>query len=173
MENIIERKGLVYEYQDGARAVNGADICVKRGERLSVIGRNGSGKSTLFLLLNGVIEPSEGTYIYDGITVNFRKRDNKKLKRKIGIVFQNPDDQLFMTNVFSDICFGLFNLGYSRDEAKNKALEVMRELGIEHLKDRPIHFLSGGEKRPWLWREYWQWSRRLFCLMSRMPLWTV
>jgi cobalt/nickel transport system ATP-binding protein len=145
--SIIEVKDLYYSYDDGNPALKGIDLSIKENTKVAVLGPNGAGKSTLFLHLNGLIQPTGGTVYYRGQKVMYNQKFLKLLRTKVGIVFQNPDDQLFSSTVFQDISFGLLNLGISKIEATNRVSEIARKLGINHLLPKPTHFLSTGEKK--------------------------
>lgn len=146
-EKIIELKKAVYKFDDGTAGLNGTDLTIRRGERAAVIGRNGSGKSTLFLALNGILKLSGGEYLFSGTKVKYSGKGRENIKRKVGIVFQNSDNQLFMPSVLTDVCFGIMNMGFNTAEAEKRAEECLDALGILSLKDKPIHYLSGGEKK--------------------------
>lgn len=146
-EKIIELKKAVYKFDDGTAGLNGVDLIIRRGERAAVIGRNGSGKSTLFLALNGILKLSGGEYLFRGTKVKYSGKGKENIKTKIGIVFQNSDNQLFMPSVLADVCFGIRNMGFGSAEAERRAEQCLDALGILDLKDKPIHYLSGGEKK--------------------------
>jgi cobalt/nickel transport system ATP-binding protein len=134
-----------YDAADERAALEGISFSVSRGERLALIGANGAGKSTLLLTLIGVLFPAAGEIEAGGLRVE--KKTLPSLRRRAGLVLQNPDDQLFMPTVYEDVAFGPRNYGY--DEEKTGALveAVLAELGISRLKNRMSHRLSGGEKR--------------------------
>jgi cobalt/nickel transport system ATP-binding protein len=122
----------------------GVSIKLDKGERLALIGANGSGKSTLLMLISGCFKPEKGDILLNGAPVN----DIQALRDAVGIVFQEADDQLFMPSVLEDVAFGLAarkNMG--AEDARAKALAWLERLGASHLKDRPPHRMSGGEKR--------------------------
>ncbi len=132
-----------------------ADVSVKKGEvtvlqdisirlserRIGVIGRNGSGKSTFARLFNGIEVPTSGKMLLDGVP------ERKNLRRHVGFVFQNPDNQIVYPIVEEDLAFGLKNLKLSRNETEDRIADAMRRLGIDHLRNRLTHQLSGGEKQ--------------------------
>ena len=139
---LFEVTGLTYDYPDGHRALCGIDFALEEGARVAVVGANGSGKSTLLLLLAGCLSPKAGRIVLRG---GAAKPD--ALRRQIGLVFQEPDDQLFMPSVLEDVAFGLVARGVEPDEAKRRASGELGRFGIPHLAPRPPHRLSGGEKR--------------------------
>jgi cobalt/nickel transport system ATP-binding protein len=134
-----------FTYPGGIKAINGVSLEIQRGERVALLGPNGSGKSTLILLIAGLLTPEKGE-----ITVFNEKTTAKsfqKLRQKIGIVFQDPDDQLFTQSVTEDIEYGPKNLRLPESDIKQRSKEVLEKIGIYHLKDRPPHRLSFGEKK--------------------------
>jgi cobalt/nickel transport system ATP-binding protein len=135
-------KDLVFSYTDSEKILNGLDLEVKKGEKVGLIGPNGSGKSTLFLLLAGVLKPDSGELAVLDTPVKFGKYNED-----LGLVFQNPDDQLFCPTVRDDLAFGLYNLGYSRSEADSLIDAYLEHQNMTDLSERPPHNLSGGEKR--------------------------
>lgn len=127
-------------------ALNGLSLRVELGKRIALIGRNGGGKSTLFLVANGILRPDQGKLYLDGAPVGYQKNDIYRLRERVGVVFQNPEDQLFSANVYQDISSGPLNLGLSIAEARERVEEVAERCGLTELLDRPTHALSGGEK---------------------------
>ncbi|MDR2192875.1 MAG: energy-coupling factor ABC transporter ATP-binding protein [Treponema sp.] len=125
--------------------LNDISFHLAKGESAALIGANGAGKTSLFLALAGILPLTHGSIFIDGIALS--KRAIRTIRRKIGFVFQNPDDQLFMSRVYDDVLFGLLNMGIAEDTAQNRARETLAKLGIEHLADRSPLRLSGGEKR--------------------------
>lgn len=145
--NIIETKNLCYSYDGGKTALDNINIAFERGKITSVLGANGAGKSTLFLNLNGVLTPDSGEVLYNGKPVIYKKQFIRELRRKVGIVFQDPDDQLFSASVYKDVSFGAVNLKLPADEVKRRADEAIERTGITALKDKPTHALSFGQKK--------------------------
>jgi len=139
---VIETRGLVHEYPDGTRALDGVDLTVEAGERVAVLGANGSGKSTLQLALGGLVEPAAGTVRYFGETT-----DAEAVRGRLGVLLQNPDDYLFNTTVREDLEYGPAQLGVPREAAAERIESLANELGLEGLLDRPPFRLSGGEKQ--------------------------
>jgi cobalt/nickel transport system ATP-binding protein len=118
---------------------------IKKGESVALIGANGAGKTSLFLALAGILPLTHGSIFIDGVALS--KHTIKTVRRKIGFVFQNPDDQLFMSRVYDDVLFGLLNRGIAEEEAQVRARDALAKLGVGHLADRSPFRLSGGEKR--------------------------
>ena len=145
--NIIETKNLIYLYPDGTKALNNIDFEVKKGDMVSLLGNNGAGKSTLFLHFNGIFEPSSGNITVDGKRLKYDKKSLLELRQKVGIVFQNPDDQLFAPTVEEDVAFGPLNLGLNQEETKNRVTAALKKVGMEGYEKKPPHHLSGGQKK--------------------------
>ena len=145
---ILEARHVSYSYGSGEEpSLKDLSLSIRRGRRTAVMGANGSGKSTFFLCCNGILRPDEGQIYYDGQPLSYRKRDLLSLREKVGIVFQNPDTQLFCASVYQEISFGPLNLGLSREEAAKEVEAVIRRLGITPFRHRPAHALSGGQKK--------------------------
>jgi len=142
---MIKIEGLKIKYPDGNTAINDVTIHIKEGDTVAVIGANGAGKSTLLMSLVGIVPITEGTVMVDDLMLE--KSTLAKIRQKIGLVFQNPDDQLFMTHVYEDIAFGPRNYGASEAEVRDRVEKVMKQLDIKHLERRLPSKLSGGEKR--------------------------
>jgi cobalt/nickel transport system ATP-binding protein len=143
-ENVSVR----YDARDAAAALRGLSFSVAEGERIALVGANGAGKSTLLLALVGVLPLAAGTLSVCGIELaGASKEQLRELRRRAALVFQNPDDQLFMPTVEEDIAFGPRNYGESEEHIARAAEKVLAELGIGHLRGRLSHRLSGGEKR--------------------------
>lgn len=146
-EVILQLEGVCHTYEDGTQALKGIDLAIRRGEKLAVMGANGSGKSTLFLTLNGIHQPSAGKLWFNGAPIDYSRKGLLKLRGKVGIVFQDPDHQLFSASVVQEISFGILNLGVPEAQARTSVEAVMEELSITPFRDKPTHFLSGGQKK--------------------------
>jgi cobalt/nickel transport system ATP-binding protein len=144
---ILEARGLVYNYDREVCALRGLDFTARRGRKLAVLGANGAGKSTLFLHLNGTLRPEIGEIRIDGQPAGYRRRELLEWRQRVGLVFQNPDDQLFAPTVEQDISFGPVNLGLDKDEVCRRVDESLLAMGIEELRERPAHGLSFGQKK--------------------------
>ena len=142
---LVEFRGVKYRYPDGQQALHGVDLTVEAGERLALLGPNGAGKTTLMLHLNGVLIPSEGTVTIGGLPTT--KDHLREIRRRVGLVFQDSDDQLFMSRVSDDVGFGPANLGLAGDELAERIAEALEAVDMRHLATRPPHHLSGGQKR--------------------------
>jgi cobalt/nickel transport system ATP-binding protein len=144
-EQILKISDLYYTYPDGCQAIKGLSFSIRSGESVGIIGANGSGKSTLLLLLLGVLFPQQGEVSLDDLQVT--KKTLPLLREKIGLVFQNPDDQLFMSTVYDDVAFGPRNYKLEEQEVEARVRQALAMTGILHLQDRAPFRLSGGEKR--------------------------
>jgi cobalt/nickel transport system ATP-binding protein len=143
--SLIEVRDLSHTYPDGTEAVRGVSLRIHGGESMAVVGANGAGKSTLLLHLNGSLIPQSGTaHIGD---VQVAKAALPGIRRAVGMIFQDPDDQLFMPTVAEDVAFGPLNLGLTREEVEQRVTAALHQAGAAHLRDRPPYKLSGGEKR--------------------------
>ena len=147
MDYIINTKGLSYSYHNGQKALFNVDIGIKYGEKTAVIGSNGVGKSTLFLCLNGINKPQKGEVFFKDEKIDYSSKGLLNLRRSVGIVFQNPDDMIFSSSVRQDIAFGLLNMGLSNSQTEEKIKSISEFLNLESLLDKPVHALSGGEKK--------------------------
>lgn len=145
--NIIETKNLSYKYDDDTTALSDISISFEKGKITTLLGANGAGKSTLFLTLNGILKPTSGTVQFMGKDIGYSKKELKLLRQNVGIVFQNPDDQLFSSSVFSDVSFGAMNLNLPREEVKERTYDALKRVGMYTLRDRPTHALSFGQKK--------------------------
>jgi len=143
--HLVEINDLQYTYPDGTSALRGVSFHLTHGEAVGVIGANGAGKSTLLLHLNGCLLPQAGTVRIGGLPLN--KKTLPQVRRTVGMVFQDPDDQLFMPLVYDDVAFGPLNLGLPTEEVDEVVMSALARVGASHLKDRPPYRLSGGEKR--------------------------
>jgi cobalt/nickel transport system ATP-binding protein len=143
--HIIEVKDLQYTYPDGTSALRGLSFRLTHGETLALVGANGAGKSTLLLHLNGCLIPQAGTVRIGDFPLTPKTLPH--VRRTVGMVFQDPDDQLFMPLVYDDVAFGPLNLGLPPEDVEARVMNALSIVGAAHLKDRPPYRLSGGEKR--------------------------
>lgn len=144
---IISVKDLRYSYGMGQEILKGVSLDIMKGEKIAVIGTNGAGKSTFFLNLNGVLTPDSGEIYFHGRKMEQSKEDLMELRRGIGIVFQDADNQIIATTVMGEVSFGPMNLGLPKAEVKNRVLEALSYMNIADFKERAPHYLSGGEKK--------------------------
>ena len=145
---VIKAENVSYTYDgNNQKALNGLNLKIRRGAKVAFMGGNGSGKSTFFLCLNGIRRPDEGTIYIDGKPVEYTRKGLLDVRSKVGIVFQEPDDQLFSASVYEEISFGILNLGADEDTARREVERVIEELEITPFQDRPAHALSGGQKK--------------------------
>jgi cobalt/nickel transport system ATP-binding protein len=143
--HIVEVEDLGYAYPDGTQALKGLSFRITHGESVAIVGANGAGKSTLLLHLNGYLEPGAGKVRIGDFPLT--RETVSDIRKTVGMVFQDPDDQLFMPTVFEDVAFGPLNLGLPPDEVERRAVESLTRVDALHLRDRPPYRLSGGEKR--------------------------
>lgn len=144
---MLEVKNLKYSYNNDYRALKGVSLKIERGEMVALLGKNGAGKSTLFLHLNGIYEPDEGQVFIDGEELKYDKKSLLKFRQKVGIVFQNPDDQIFAPTVEEDVAFGPLNLKLPMEEVQNRVEEALERVGMSGYEKTAPHHLSGGQKK--------------------------
>lgn len=143
--HIVKFDKVVYSYPDGTKALKGLSFLITHGESVGIVGANGSGKTTLLMHLNGYILPTSGLINIGDLILN--KNTRNEIRKKVGLVFQNPDDQLFMPTVYEDVAFGPFNLGMDEKTVDEKVKKALNMVNCWDLKDKPPHHLSGGQKR--------------------------
>ncbi|MBL3728391.1 ATP-binding cassette domain-containing protein [Lysinibacillus sp. HST-98] len=138
---------LSYAYADGTKALSDITLDIPKGKKIAILGHNGAGKSTLFQHLNGILKPTAGSILFEGNGLEYSRKALKTLRQKVGIVFQNADHQLFSGTVKQDIAFGPLNLGWSTEQTEEKIAWAVAQTEVEDLLDKPIHFLSVGQKK--------------------------
>ena len=147
MSYAIEAQELCYTYEDGTVALDHISFGAEKGKITGILGSNGAGKSTLFLNLNGVLTPKGGRVLLDGVPARYDRKGLTETRRKVGVVFQDPDDQLFSADVYRDISFGGVNLGLPEAEVRRRVEEAMERTGVAALRAKPTHALSYGQKK--------------------------
>lgn len=145
--NYFDIDNISYRYTDGTIALQNLSLTIPKGKKIALIGHNGAGKSTLFQQLNGLLQPSTGTIHFEGKPLAYKNKHLVALRQRVGIVFQDPDSQLFSGNVKQDIAYGPVNLGLDEAEVKRRVAWAIEEAEITELQDKPIHFLSLGQKK--------------------------
>ena len=147
-EKSLEISGLAYAYPDGNQALYGVNLSINQGERVALLGPNGAGKTTLVLHLNGINPTMQGHVRVAGELVDSKDAESiKSIRHKVGIVFQDPDDQLFMPTVGQDVAFGPYNAGLRGIELEKAVKEALELVGMSEFIDRPPHHLSFGQRR--------------------------
>ncbi|ADY57164.1 cobalt ABC transporter, ATPase subunit [Syntrophobotulus glycolicus DSM 8271] len=146
-DNILEVQDLSYVYADGTKALHQINLEIRNGKTTAVLGGNGAGKSTLFLNLNGILKPSSGRILFGGKPLEYSHGGLRELRRRVGIVFQDPDTQLFSASVYQDISFGPVNMKLPEQEVRRRVEGALARTGISHLKDKATHCLSFGQKK--------------------------
>ena len=145
-ESILKCENLCFSYHDEL-SLNNISLNIKRGSITAVLGRNGAGKSTLFLTLNGINIKDKGSVYFNDKLVEYNKKGIAEIRKNIGIVFQDPNDQLFSASVIKDVSFGALNLGLSQVEAKQRAEKALKDVEMYDFMERPVHTLSFGQKK--------------------------
>jgi cobalt/nickel transport system ATP-binding protein len=142
---VLKVENLYYAYGGGETVLNGVNVEIFEGEKIAVVGSNGSGKSTFFLNVNGVLTPDQGEITYRDTTIN--KKNLRELRKNIGIVFQDADNQIIASTVRAEVGFGPMNLKLPKEEVRHRVEEALEYMNITEFIDRPPHYLSGGEKK--------------------------
>jgi len=144
---MLKMKNVTYIYEDKTVALDNVSIDLTKGRKIGIIGSNGAGKSTMFMNFLGLFKPTKGSIIYNDNVLKYDKKTLTSLRMDVGIVFQDPDKQIFFSNVYDDIAFGLRNLKYDEKEIKDRVIRAMIKTNIMELKNKPVHFLSYGQKK--------------------------
>ena len=145
---VLEIKDLAFAYPDGNQALFGVNLLINEGERVALLGPNGAGKSTLVMHMNGIHPTAQGSIHVAGQLVDSKNKEAlKEIRAKVGIVFQDPDDQLFMPTVGEDVAFGPYNMGVRGPELDKIVDDSLSKVGMLEYKDRPPHHLSFGQRR--------------------------
>ena len=147
MEEILQLQQVSYSYEEHKDALSDCTVCIGTGERIAVLGNNGAGKSTFFLLANGVLTPRCGQIILDGQPVGKTNKEKNRLRRSVGLVFQEPDVQILAGTVRQEISFGPMNLRLPKDEVAERVERAMEQLDLTDYRNRAPQYLSGGEKK--------------------------
>ncbi|WII35981.1 ATP-binding cassette domain-containing protein [Paenibacillus thiaminolyticus] len=144
---MLSTNHLCYEYEDGQRALDDVSIDLAKGNIIGLVGANGSGKSTLFKLLLGLLKPSGGEVLFHGRPLRYGKKDLLSLRTEVGIVFQDPDQQIFYSSVADDVAFALRNLGRGEEEIAERVNQALATVGAAGFRDKPVQYLSYGQKK--------------------------
>lgn len=136
-----------YYYPDGTKALSNLSFAIPKNQKIAILGKNGSGKSTLFQLLMGLIQPSHGEIYFEGNPLNYKKSALSSLRQQVGLLFQDANNQLFASTVEQDVMYGPINLGWPESKIRQQVEEALEFTELTPLADRPIHFLSGGQKK--------------------------
>lgn len=144
-EEILRTEQLAFEYQSGRPVLQKLSLSIHQGEKIAVMGSNGAGKSTFFLNLNGVLWPKEGKIVYRGKQIG--KKDLNHLRKHVGFVFQDADNQMIASSVQAEVAFGPVNLKLPREEVRQRVTQALEYMDLLEYRERPPHYLSGGEKK--------------------------
>jgi cobalt/nickel transport system ATP-binding protein len=144
---VLEARKVRYTYTDGPEALRDVDLIIKEGKKIALVGPNGAGKSTLMLTFNGILRPTSGEILFKGVPLKYDSSSLREIRRKVGMVFQNPDDQIFAPTVYQDVAFGPVNLGFPKERVDRYVDYALSYVGLSGYERRPPHHLSGGEKK--------------------------
>ncbi|MDO5726248.1 MAG: ABC transporter ATP-binding protein [Tissierellia bacterium] len=144
---MLEIKNLNFSYNKGQKALNNINLKADKGKIIGIIGENGAGKSTLFLNILGILKPANGEIYLDGEKLSYEKKYLKKYREKVNMVLQDPDKQIFYSHVYDDLAFALKNMKLPKEEIDLRIEKVSKQLGIENLLDKAVHYLSYGQKK--------------------------
>jgi cobalt/nickel transport system ATP-binding protein len=147
MTFILETRNVSYSYGDGTEALNRVSISLEEGQKIALVGPNGAGKSTLMLMFNGILRPTSGEVLFRDQPLRYDSAHLREIRRKVGMVFQNSDDQIFAPTVYQDVAFGPVNLGFPVEKVKRYVGYALQYVGLSGYERRPPHHLSGGEKK--------------------------
>ena len=147
LDLLLELDAVTFRYPDGNVGLDDCSLSIRRGSRNALIGANGSGKTTLFQHANGLFRPQSGVLRYAGEPFDYSRSGLNRLRRNVGLVFQNPDQQLFSASVREDVSFGPLNLGLDTDTVRRRVEEALRAVDMAVYADRPVHNLSFGQKK--------------------------
>ncbi len=144
---LFKLEKLSHRYSDGTLALDEVSLNIAKSERIALLGINGSGKTTLLKHLNGILKPTSGTVYYEDTPLEYNTKALLALRKKVGFIFQDPNDQLFAPTVKQDVAFGPLNLGYSQDKTKMLVDEALKIVDMSEFAEKPPHFLSLGQKK--------------------------
>jgi cobalt/nickel transport system ATP-binding protein len=144
---ILKLENVSYRYPDGTDALYGCSLSIHRGKRTVVLGANGAGKTTMFLHLNGILRPSAGQVYWEETPLDYSRGGMRNLRSRVGLVFQNPDSQLFSASVREDVSFGPMNLGLDKEIVRERVTDALQAVRMAEFADKPVHNLSYGQKK--------------------------
>ncbi|CAH2029970.1 energy-coupling factor ABC transporter ATP-binding protein [Trichlorobacter ammonificans] len=146
-DEILELRQVGFRYPDGSVGLDDCSLVIRRGSRTVLLGPNGAGKTTLFLHCNGILRPESGRVLFEGRPLDYGRQGLRELRSRVGLVFQNPDSQLFSASVREDVSFGPMNLGLGRHEVRERLERALEAVGMADCADKPVHSLSHGQKK--------------------------
>ena len=146
-DSILNLEQVSYRYPDGTCALDRCSLQIATGTRTAVLGANGAGKTTLFLHLNGILRPAAGRVSWHGTPLEYSRSGLRTLRSRVGLVFQNPDSQLFSASVREDVSFGPLNLGLAKTVVRERVEQALQAVGMSEHADKPVHNLSFGQKK--------------------------
>lgn len=144
---MLKLESICFSYEKQNKILKNISLDIKKGAKTVFLGENGSGKSTLFFLLNGLLKPDSGEIYFNGEKLKYKKKDLENLRKKVGIVFQDPEVQIFAPTVYQEMAYGLQNLNYSNEKIEEKISEISTDLNMKKILEKPCHHLSYGQKK--------------------------
>lgn len=144
---MLRMENVTYVYEDKTIALKDVNIDLTKGKKIGIVGSNGSGKSTMFMIFLGLLKPTKGRVIFNDKELKYDKNTLTELRKNTGIVFQDPDKQIFFSSVFDDVAFALRNLKFCENEVKERVNAAMDKTNVSELQNKPVHFLSYGQKK--------------------------
>lgn len=144
---MLRSENLTYKYDDGTLAIDDVSVDFSRGNIIGVIGANGAGKTTLFKCLLGILKPSTGSVVFNESTLTYKKKALNELRRNVTMIMQDPDKQIFHSNIYDDVAFGPRNLGKSEEEVREVVTKNLKAVNMWELREKPVHYISYGQKK--------------------------
>lgn len=146
-DSILELRQVGFRYPDGSVGLDDCSLAFRRGSRTVLLGPNGAGKTTLFLHCNGILRPESGQVLFEGRPLDYGRQGLREVRSRVGLVFQNPDSQLFSASVREDVSFGPMNMGLERQVVRERVERALEAVGMAACADKPVHNLSYGQKK--------------------------
>jgi len=144
---MLRSENLTYKYDDGTPAIDNVSVDFSRGKVIGVIGANGAGKTTLFKCLLGILKPSSGSIIFNGTALSYKKKALHELRKSVTMIMQDPEKQIFHSNIYDDVAFGPRNLGKSEEEVREIVTKNLKSVQMWELREKPVHYISYGQKK--------------------------
>lgn len=147
VKHMLKSDKLTYKYDDGTLAIEDVSVDFSKGKVIGVIGANGAGKTTLFKCLLGILKPSAGSVLFNGNPLSYKKKSLNELRKNITMIMQDPEKQIFHSNIYDDVAFGPRNLGKNEIEVEKIVMENLKAVDMWELREKPVHYISYGQKK--------------------------